>query len=883
MPYPYDADDLAAIARLASTYNGNAYDAGTNPGGMAAGGHRTNFIPALEDLALVVEAVAEAADAADVDATAAAASEAASALNVAKLTGTSTTSLAIATGSKSFTTQASKFFNVGSYVIAKSDANPTTNLMAGQVTAYSGTSLTVNVTRIVGSGTYADWTIIVSAQPGETGATGATGARGPSPAIQWNFSTGTADSDPGNGLFKFDSATFSAVTFAYFDNVDTNGTSITAWLDALDDSTTTTDRGRLYMVQPGDPTKFAIFKITGAVTDGTGYRKVPVSPVVASSASVPFTNAELVAIDFSPTGNKGTDGGGAGDVVGPSGAGDNKIPLFDTTTGKLIKDSGYGIGTSGSNLGCLDTANTYSGAQSYAETVDIQQQLKLSGDITPTQIAANTNDYAPTGIATASVLRLSTDASRDLTGITTGADGRILVIVNVGSFDIVLKNDATSTAANRFLLGGDYTLPAGQAITLIYDSTAVRWRPLGNIGLGGDGSATRPAWSFSADVDCGVYRIGANNIAIAVNGAKVLDIGTAGLGVTGVVELGHASDTTISRPAAGRLQVEGEELISTKNLSATLTEAQQDVVRATVGVTGRNKSINGALAYDQRNAGGSQVFTAAAAIAYCVDRFYGSCTGANVTGQQISVADSGFAKGYRFTGAASVTGILFGQRHESFNCSEFVSKEVVFSVYTRNSVLTSVTWTAYYANSADTFSSKTQIATGTFTVTSSLARYQATFNAGANAANGITIELTVGAQTSGTWDITGYQFERGTVASPFDHIQHPLTVSYCQRYHYKSWLYGTVAPSTSAGSIRMYCATTTNYLSITVSLPTQQRNNSQTIVVYDDAGASGKVYKGANGKNSSVLGQSENTVTIGTLDATSASELGFHFSSTNEL
>jgi hypothetical protein len=57
-------------------------------------------------------------------------------------------------------------------------------------------------------------------------------------------------------------------------------------------------------------------------------------------------------------------------------------------------------------------------------------------------------------------------------------DGQTHVIVNVGSFDIVLKHDTTSTAANRFLntTGADITLTAGQQAACWYDSTTARWR-----------------------------------------------------------------------------------------------------------------------------------------------------------------------------------------------------------------------------------------------------------------------------------------------------------------------------------------------------------------------------------------------------------------------
>lgn len=51
-----------AIARLNDKYNGNNYNVSTNPGGMAADGHRVNFVPALQDVAVVGEAIGTLAD-----------------------------------------------------------------------------------------------------------------------------------------------------------------------------------------------------------------------------------------------------------------------------------------------------------------------------------------------------------------------------------------------------------------------------------------------------------------------------------------------------------------------------------------------------------------------------------------------------------------------------------------------------------------------------------------------------------------------------------------------------------------------------------------------------------------------------------------------------
>jgi hypothetical protein len=340
--------------------------------------------------------------------------------------------------------------------------------------------------------------------------------------------------------------TTSSVTYLYIDNLDKDGTTITAWLDALDDSTNTTNRGRVHIREINTPTNFVEFIVTGVVVDGTGYRKVPVTYVSASNASaVPFTNGAAVGLVFGPAGNRGADGAGAGDFIGPASSVENNIIIFGDTTGKLGEDSGVGISTSGANVGRLDGANTYSGAQSYAATVDLQQQLKLSGDITPTQLSANTDDWAPTGLSTCSVIRVSTDASRNLTGLTGGADGRIIILHNVGSFDLVLKDNVTSTTANRFSFGADYYLHAGQTIAMIYDATATRWKALSYVGVGaqfitatstqalavGIAGATNPA--FQVDT----YSGGA-----IVSGIKITGTGTGVAPQLSVI----SSDTNLS-------------------------------------------------------------------------------------------------------------------------------------------------------------------------------------------------------------------------------------------------------------------------------------------------------------------------------------------------
>ena len=202
----------------------------------------------------------------------------------------------------------------------------------------------------------------------------------------------------------------------------------------------------------------------------------------------------------------------------------------------------------------------------------------------------------------------------------------------------------------------------------------------------------------------------------------------------------------------------------------------------------RNAIINGGMAVDQRNAGAAQTITASAALAYTVDRWYAYCTGANVTGQQVAGTLKSRYR-YQFTGAASVTAVGFAQRIEAGNTWRFNGKTITISADIANSLLTTVTWTLYRpTTAADTFGTLasptvTQLATGTFTVSSAITRYNAQVAiADGDASKGLQLVFTVGAQTSGTWTMGEAQLETGSSPSSFEGRPIGTELALCQRY-----------------------------------------------------------------------------------------------------
>jgi hypothetical protein len=106
-----------------------------------------------------------------------------------KYSTTSTSSVLVGTGLKTFTVPAGMAYTLGQPLIILNSGGA---FMIGAVTSYAGTSLTVNVGTVGGSGTFASWTINVSGVTGATGSTGAAGATGatgatPTFAVQFNL------------------------------------------------------------------------------------------------------------------------------------------------------------------------------------------------------------------------------------------------------------------------------------------------------------------------------------------------------------------------------------------------------------------------------------------------------------------------------------------------------------------------------------------------------------------------------------------------------------------------------------------------------------------------------------------------------------------------
>lgn len=209
------------------------------------------------------------------------------------------------------------------------------------------------------------------------------------------------------------------------------------------------------------------------------------------------------------------------------------------------------------------------------------------------------------------------------------------------------------------------------------------------------------------------------------------------------------------------------------------------------GLGFRNTLTNGSFQVDQRNSSAAQTITSGAVLAYTADRWYAYCTGANVTGQRIA-GSAPYQYNYQFTGATSNTLVGFGQRIEAANSFNYAGNTATLSASIKSSSLTSITWTLYYATTTDTFGTiasptRTQIATGTFTISATLTNYTAQIVVPAAATTGLELVFTTGALVaSQTLAFAGIQLEQNTKATPFEQRPIGVELQLCQRYYYRT-------------------------------------------------------------------------------------------------
>lgn len=188
-----------------------------------------------------------------------------------------------------------------------------------------------------------------------------------------------------------------------------------------------------------------------------------VNSVAGRTGAVVLTAADVSGLATIATSGSATDL--ATGTVNPS-----RLPAATTLAAGAVT---VGAGLSVSS-GTVSANVTSVASRTGAITLDHRDVGNLPATLN--QFTADQNDL---DLGTGGIVRISSNAARNITGFVAGSAGDARLISNVGTFAITLKHQSTSSAAaNRIICvsSADVTIEPNGSAVVYYDGTDSRWR-----------------------------------------------------------------------------------------------------------------------------------------------------------------------------------------------------------------------------------------------------------------------------------------------------------------------------------------------------------------------------------------------------------------------
>lgn len=275
-------------------------------------------------------------------------------------------------------------------------------------------------------------------------------------AIEWAFDTGTTMADPGTGDIRFNNATVNLVTNIAVSalSAQTLNPDVSAFVAAWADSTNT-KKGIISLRQGGDSSVYATFYVT-AVTDNSTWLQLAVTHIGSAGN---WAAADRTFVAFSPAGDAGVDGTGAGDFMA-----DGTVPM----TGDLLISSGVNIVFEGSTVDAYETTLTSADTTGSDKTITLPNAtgvVLLDSNIGAT-VQAYDADTAKLDVAqTFTAVQTFGDAARGSeTSLTSSAAS---VAVNLAN-----SNFFTHTFTENTTLANPTNIVAGQEGIIVFTQHA---------------------------------------------------------------------------------------------------------------------------------------------------------------------------------------------------------------------------------------------------------------------------------------------------------------------------------------------------------------------------------------------------------------------------
>ena len=354
-----------------------------------------------------------------------------------------------------------------------------------------------------------------------------TAATGQVPGLSMTMETTTTDADQGAGKVWFNAAVASA-TVLYMDDADTNGADISTFVQTWDNSSNSSSRGYIYVIQKASAVNYAIYEIDGAVTDASGYTKIPVNYMIGAGT---LADADPVTVNFIRTGDQ------------PA------VPFLKMTWDNATSDSDQGAGTVWFNHGTVSSATVL-----YIDDVDAAAGTSINSQVD------SWDD--------------STSTIKGTITVTKSANAAVFATFNVTG-SVTSASTYSKVAVTHVTSSGSFTNG---------DEIVVQFVRSGNTGDTGSTGATGATggglpYTFSTtttDSDPGAGNIRLNHGTLSSVTAAYIDDSTAAAGnpdISAFILTWDDSTTTSDRGQVSVVKTSAQENFATYKISGASTDA----------------------------------------------------------------------------------------------------------------------------------------------------------------------------------------------------------------------------------------------------------------------------------------------------------------------
>lgn len=302
-------------------------------------------------------------------------------------------------------------------------------------------------------------------------------------AVNWAFDSSTTMADPGTGDLRLNHATVASATAIAVSalTAETGNPDISDYIATWDDGGATTNRGALIIRKRGTPATFAVFTITGSVTDNSTWLQFSVTYVTGNGT---FSNTNDLYVTFLRTGATGGGLAAVEDDTSPLLGGNLVVNGFDITSpdGTDLIDIVNGtitVQTNSSSRIDITDSGVRLGAANARVTTILDEDAMGSDSATALATQQSIKAYVDSNVGVWKVIQSQTASASSSIDFTTGINGTygkyVIEITNVVLSTtttlqcLVSTNGGSSYVTTNYLWAGTFSASGAAATPNTYN------------------------------------------------------------------------------------------------------------------------------------------------------------------------------------------------------------------------------------------------------------------------------------------------------------------------------------------------------------------------------------------------------------------------------